>query len=576
MPTNKSQVPIGLLSSLCAIFPFFAAAVLVYGWPFAPDFDLYLHLKSGELINALGHPLTRDVFTYTAQGKPDEVHSWLAQWIFWLVFSTRGETGLRWLNFVLLAATLALVGSYVWRRTRSTGACALGISLALLVHHSVQVIRPLLFGELLAVYLLVSILREAQPLSSKKWAAFVITVILWANLHGSALLAIPTSAIYAVAVFFGHNHRHRWHRDEILSVCVPLIAAVLVLFSPSGYRLYQIAWELGSLGRDSGIAEWQSGSPVNLIGSAFGPSRLWIGFEPRNLLILVGTPFMLWYVAHDNGKDKRQVRYHFAQTVFAIVMGVVSYRHTAFLIFAAAFFAETVFFLLARAQPLYSFKRERALGFTGLLLLALFRFYGSGYCLPSIEKSANFLKESELRGNLLNFPGWGSYLIYRHYPDLKVAFDRRLWLHRDYYRREQTQTGQFGGIVLSELGDTYPASDLAIFHSDIPLAKLLGEENWLLVFKNNQASIVLNRNSSNAENLVRVMAYYRSRGIPFDPQRGFDLRAAFQAAPDWVLSHQETVPWGKWPSADVKQNWEREQKQFFEKNDMSFYQGALR
>src|SRR4051812_19199871 len=96
------------------LIPLAGAAAMVYGWPFATDYDIFLHLKTGQLTLELGHILRHDIFTYTAAGHPDETHSWGSQVIFWLLFRAFGPAGLYALNFALVATVLSAVWSYVW------------------------------------------------------------------------------------------------------------------------------------------------------------------------------------------------------------------------------------------------------------------------------------------------------------------------------------------------------------------------------------------------------------------------------------------------------------------------------
>jgi hypothetical protein len=257
-------------------------------------------------------------------------------------------------------------------------------------------------------------------------------------------------------------------------------------------------------------------------------------------------------------------------------LACLSFRHTAYLIFPAAFLAENLFSFFV-SNPLSRFQRryEWQWAFLATALLFIFPVYESGYVLPSVKKSTDFLEEADVKGNLFNFPGWGSYLLYRLYPKIKIAYDRRLWIHRNYFNLEHEQTENYGGLILNELVAKLPEADIAMFHSQISLPKALGEKEWLLIFENNEVSIALRKSAKNSENLVRVMAYYRSRGVPFDPEKGFDLKNAFRFAPDWVMSHQEGVAWGMWPAKGLREKWDQDKKRFLEKNEMSVYQTSL-
>ncbi len=62
------------------------------------------------------------------------------------------------------------------------------------------------------------------------------------------------------------------------------------------------------------------------------------------------------------------------------------------------------------------------------------------------------------------------------------------------------------------------------------------------LFENFNAGIYLLRDSRNADDLRRVVAYYGERRIPFDPASGFDERAAYGANRGWA-KRMGVGPW---------------------------------
>ena len=576
MAISRKFFPTKILIPLAILAPFLGAAVMVYGSPLAPDLGLYLHLKTGELAWTSGQPVARDAFSFTAVGQPDEVHSWLAQIVFYLLHAKFGEFGLRFLNLALVWGALLACANYVWQKTRSAAMTGFAACAALLVHHSVQVIRPLLFGECFTVLLLANLLREPKILSGRKIATVILLVVLWANLHGSVLIAIPLAAIYCVALWFALPRPRPKSKLVLSSLLLPLWVTLAAFVNPAGVASLRMAWELNQIGKLSGVWEWQSALPLALLTSESHATQLWIGTEPRNLLILIGVPLLLLFAARAPKKKRVDCYYPVAQSFFAFFLAMVSQRHTAYLLFPAAAFAEALFFISVAAHlPRYQARREAQWATLGITLLFVFPVYQSGYALPSVKKSVDFIEDADLKGNLFNFPGWGSYLTYRLFPKIKVAYDRRLWIHRHYFEKEHEQTKNFGGVILSELVHDLPDSDLAMFHSEIDLTKSLGGSDWILIFENNEASIALRRGEKNAANLERVMTYYHRRGVDFDPDKGFDVKKAFQSSPGWVVSNQENMEWGLWPERIRKDKWEEARKSFFVKHAIALLPGIL-
>ena len=64
-----------------------------------------------------------------------------------------------------------------------------------------------------------------------------------------------------------------------------------------------------------------------------------------------------------------------------------------------------------------------------------------------------------------------------------------------------------------------------------PFAKPESGSSRLLVSRGPRHAIYLRRNERNAENLERVIAYYEREGVPFDRNRGLDVKAVIDARP---------------------------------------------
>jgi hypothetical protein len=48
---------------------------------------------------------------------------------------------------------------------------------------------------------------------------------------------------------------------------------------------------------------------------------------------------------------------------------------------------------------------------------------------------------------------------------------------------------------------------------------------WTLLFEDSTSAMYLKKNDLNQANLVKIIDYYKKMAIPFDSQRGFDLKA---------------------------------------------------
>lgn len=179
-----------------------AAAILASGllalYPIH-SFDLWWHMRTGQLILEEGRIPRVDPFTYTAAGSPWVTHEWLAEVLFYLLNRAGGANLLVIWKALLSALTLGLAGwaGLVGCRVRERlPAAALGILLAGPLLAIRAFIRPhLLTALLLAVTLLLLRKESATARPAWRWALPPL-FLLWANLHSGFLLGLGLVALY--------------------------------------------------------------------------------------------------------------------------------------------------------------------------------------------------------------------------------------------------------------------------------------------------------------------------------------------------------------------------------------------
>jgi hypothetical protein len=537
------------------------AALVVYAWPLAPDFDLYLHLKTGEWIwNHHNVPVT-DPFLY-GNTSHNELHSWLGQLIFFLVHRAGGEMGLRLLNLGVLWSVL-LIGFRYANRLTNARVAGIAACLLLVAHRTTQEIRPLLFGELAFAILVFGLLEKPTWLSVRRLAAIVALIVLWVNLHGSALISIPILTLYAIDLFFARQRLETVSRSrQLMSYAAPGFAVLACLVNPMGARLFKMTWELSRIGKISGFVEWGSGLPFTLEPHLPPPDHLKLFTDSRSLLLYAGALLGLKLLTDADCRKKRFVE--LTLSFFFLALAFSAIRHALFLIYPAivlsALAAER--YLIPRRTGARWFQAA-SLAFPALLLVSA-HVVRTGYVTPSINRAVDFMEEAGLSGNVLNYQTWGSYLSYRLYPKLRAACDSRLYVNRAYYEFQNQESEEFGGMRISRLIEHFPDSDFVMLRSDIPLRELLPAGRWLVIYQNNEAILALNREARNQENLRRVQTYYQRHGVDFSPTEGFSLARAHRSAPTWVESNLEGVAWGKWVEPEWESSWQEKRRHFLE------------
>jgi hypothetical protein len=171
-----------------------ALLVFVAGLALRPmaESDLFFHLKAGqEILRRHGLP-GRNLFSFTYPDYPDIDTSWLAEVGAALVFAWRGFPG------VVVAKTLVVMAAFAgaWRVAvkrgagRAMAACALAA--AAYVGRDRLVERPLVFsfaGEVAALAAIAALRERAGVAAVRAALAFLLVVVIWANLHAGVFVA---------------------------------------------------------------------------------------------------------------------------------------------------------------------------------------------------------------------------------------------------------------------------------------------------------------------------------------------------------------------------------------------------
>ncbi len=475
------------------------ALLLAVGWPLASDHDLYLHLKTGELTIERGLPGLNDRFSYTDPSAPEETHSWLSQVVLYETYHWGGETGLRALNTLLLFFLVGLCFRFVWRRGNSAAAAGLTAAFVVLAQAQVQTFRPVVISQALGAVLLFAILAPETPWTKKRGLAAVLLTALWANLHGSSLLA-------PLFVFL-RTRRFGW----------TMACAAALLVNPRGPELWIDSLAIVDLGRSLAIGEWVS----NVY-----PPILWIAAAGA-----------LWTLLKRGRNDWTAVT-----GAILVCLAFSAHRHLAWLFFP----------LCAAGAALASGVTLRASPALLGIAIALWggRFWVSGLTTMPVERAVNFLQAAGLEGNVFNHPSWGAYLAFRLYPKIKVAHTMRLLTHKNIFLWEKERWFSQGGMTLDEVTQQWPETQIAFLPSSWPIPHLADPTQWAPIYVNNQAVILLRRTPANTENWKKAQSYYANRKLPFEEGPGLLPRLVDEIDPAWMRAQEEKGGWGRWPDPE--------------------------
>jgi hypothetical protein len=206
--------------------------------------DTYWHWAAGRWMLAHHRILTTDVFSYTVAGHPWHTPEWGYDVV--LAWSVRTfGSGMFWVLSAGLAALAVALTAYRARRLGAgwtwTGLLAVeaGVAIGLLLADRPQMVSYVLFAGLL---LLLSAARRRPALL---WGVPPL-VALWANLHGSFLLADLVLALAVGRAVVAHR-RKAGSTLPLRPACATLGGALLAAFvNPFGPGVYARAVDIGT------------------------------------------------------------------------------------------------------------------------------------------------------------------------------------------------------------------------------------------------------------------------------------------------------------------------------------------
>lgn len=452
------------------------------------DPDFWWHLRTGQyIVETRTLPYT-DPFSLTRAGHAWVTHEWLAEVCLYALY-TLGAFPLLILTF---AGIITLAFAFVYARTPGKPyIAAFALVLAALSTAPTWGVRPQMFTLLFAsVFLYILEQRRA-------WLGVLpFLMLLWVNLHGGYVLGLVLLAIYLIgevienltarSMFPGaRTHTH----DAPRALWVTLVAcSVAVLFNPNGATMYVYPFEtLTSRAMQAYIQEW------------FSPDFHRLEFQPFAWL-LVGTLAALAL----GGR-----RVSLAQTILLVGLGYAALRSARnipfFALVAAPILAEQVWPLLAARMPSAPPRMTRASFVANALILVLVLGAGIGRIAAVINNqvvverttfpaaAVDFLEAREARGALYNTYGWGGYLIWRMYPQIRVFIDGRADVYGDTFIEEVYLKVYRGETDWRAPLEQYDVR-WVLLEPTAPLATLLArDEQWQRVYADSQAVIFTRR-----------------------------------------------------------------------------------
>ncbi len=267
-----------------------------------PAQDYWWYMRLGRDILAQGAIPLVDTIGYSRAGLPIFYQQWAAGIIFWLTYKFGGAT----LTYLLRGALIGLSYGMLWRLMRRSSGPRLATILLIALGLSSSnnwAMRPQLFAYPLFA-ICVWVLFQWQDGNPRFLFLLPLSVLLWANLHGS--FALPF-VLAGSALIFGKGDR----KALLIALGVMVLATminpygvgvwkylVFILNSPSDY-LFSVEWKPPT------NVGWQLNiffawvlifAPI----AAFSSRKLslleWVWFLGFGWLALSGIRYVIWFM----------------------------------------------------------------------------------------------------------------------------------------------------------------------------------------------------------------------------------------------------------------------------------------
>lgn len=400
----------------------FLAMLFCFSFIRQTDPDWWWHLRTGRYIWDNRAIPTTDIYSFTNTGRPWVVHEWLFELLSYLGYTTIGYNGLSLVMATVFLVTYLL--HYLLLRALGVGRVLAGLLLCWTVLLSFMLItmRAHMFSFLfLSIELWCLYLYRA----GQRRAVWVVPplMLLWVNLHGAWIMGLGTLALFIVGEWL--NARTRGERAILRPALAALALGVTAIaVNPQGVAIYLFPFSF--IGGDSAtmryIQEWQAPNFHDFLGKVFGLSVL--------LLVVLGL---------------RRPRFDYTLALWTLAftyLGFSAMRHLPL-------YALVVMPVIAQLLPDQWRGPERphrenvltgvvnwALTFLVVGVVAsviLSNPYAQTQREPNLKTypvaGLAYLRDHPEGGNLLNYDGWGGYLIDQLYPHRPVFIDTRVDLY---------------------------------------------------------------------------------------------------------------------------------------------------
>jgi hypothetical protein len=492
------------------------------------DYDFWWHIATGRYIVENHEIPSQDRFSYITEYNRELFKStslrekflmrqyWLAQVIFYYIYTIFGPWGIVTMRSLLLTLTLWLV----YKGLRKFGVPNL-LSFSLLIPvfyvlHKYTGERPVLFSFVLAV--LVFLVIESFLKSKGKTIYFLpLVMLVWSNLHGGFALGVVFIGVYLTVEILKVILKKSELSKNKFYLFISLMALSLIssFLNPNGLitiLMFQSKYQVFT----ASVQEYQP------LLNFYVKKVFSIDYSLFFIIVLTVITLIL-----------RFMRMQLSHLILAIGLLIMSFLHQRYFVFSA-----TVGIIIVGKEigGLYrtwlsryessKWKNFRTVLVSAMALFILFsavkttlaladnikKNFSGDHVINTGRYAIEFIEENRIPGRMFNTDAIGGYAIWRLYPWKQVFTDTRaidIASLVEYKAILAAKTLEKGKELLWErLLEMYNINFVVIEPLDyygglVPLIKAINEnEHWVLIYTDSNCLIFI-RNSEENKDLIK-------------------------------------------------------------------------
>jgi len=516
---SSKNIKIPTYICFAALFGIVAAA----GFTHIDSFDLWWHLKTGEVIASAGQVPRFDIFSYTAAGNEWINHEWLFQIFAWSIYSFAGFKGLIVMKFLLMTALSMIVFKTSQILTKSQPISILLTTLVIIAIADRFMERPFIFSLLFLSFFALKLHMFASGGKERLWILAPVTAI-WINMHGGGILAPQIVFAFATGElegllaerFFGPSKVATIKAKEVEHIYIVAGLCLLACFiTPFGTRTFTFPFEHLQMHHIMQFTqEWLPITdqkfdhiisqlltriliPITALSYIVGIRRIRIS----HLMLSILTALLLL-----NGR-------RFSQEFAIINLPIIGYNLAGLpaVFLLSKKIKTTLTWFLAGIMTAFS-ALALAFGIPGSIVHDIpTGQIGFGITRTSAPFGLiDFLNENNISGRIFNHMATGGLLINERWPNNEVFIDGRTPVYGDEFYRDYVMAFH-SDFAFDKLDRKYefeylvfPAHDafaLAAFHQ-----RLWQNPKWVLVYANLDNGFIYLRNTERFRGIIATKA----------------------------------------------------------------------